>query len=229
MSTKIYEAYMVHNMAVFDSFMKYYRKAVTKKTAKFLNVCKKTINVEEIKKAYIKENILTEKTCEVLGDEFVRCFHLFFEMIEQSDRCMNDIFNLDCSFNFWCDVDGSIYFIPYNSRVCRITKGMERKFRLQDFCYFDNTDRPKGISNKTWEIRKNKWDQLCLEECDDWSKNRYSHVIIEAKYPDIGLREIEKIIYKKKHDPFNSPLYQAVSRHMSYKYNLRNENADQKN
>ena len=103
---------------------------------------------------------------------------------------------------------------------------MKKKFGLKDYCYFDNTDKPRGISEKEWDARKEKWDKLCLEECDDWSRNRYTHVIIEGKYPDVGLYDIEKLIYKEKHDAFSSPRYYAVSKHMDYKYQLRKKSKD---
>jgi hypothetical protein len=97
------------------------------------------------------------------------------------------LIDLDCWFNLW--LDGRFaYVIPcYPQRRDKITPPKW----CEDFCYFDNVDLPKGVSQREWQKRKAKWEQLCLE---DHNRSRLSHIVIEAINCGLGVgfSELEK-------------------------------------
>ena len=103
--------------------------------------------------------------------------------------------NLDCWFNLWLD-GRYAYVIPCYPN-CRSEKVRPPKW-CEDFCYFDNTDLPKGVSQREWQKREAKWEQLCLE---DHNRSRLSHVVIEADKAGglgVGLLELEKRLLRTK-------------------------------
>jgi hypothetical protein len=101
------------------------------------------------------------------------------------------LINLDCWFNLW--LDGRFAYVIPCYPQCRAEKIRPPKW-CEDFCYFDNVDMPKGVSQREWQKRKTKWEQLCLE---DHNRSRLSHIVIEAINCGLGVgfSELEKRLF----------------------------------
>ena len=65
----------------------------------------------------------------------------------------------------------------------------------EEYRYWDNIDRPRGISDREWGQRRRTWDRVCLK---DWDAGRMSHVVIEGKHPFNGFYEIEDTVLGMK-------------------------------
>jgi hypothetical protein len=77
---------------------------------------------------------------------------------------------IDASLNVW--IRGRYaYIIPYGYSVCPTDLEW-----VEDYCYFNNTDRPERVTARQWAARSNMWDKLCLNDHD---ATRLSYTIVE--------------------------------------------------
>lgn len=220
MSTKIYEAYKTDSMDNFDKFLKSYRKYLFKSVGEHLFKIKDCIsNTEGLKKLIQDKEIIKQEHIEKYSIEFLQYAYLFWNMIDQSSKQRKELCNMDCSFNFWLD-KGIVYFIPYLPcwQVAKIPNVMKKRYNLQDYSYWNNSDPPEEIPDKEWGKRGKTWDRLALDPFDKWNENRYERVMIDAsRFPYIGLSEIENTLYENKENTFVTPSYIAIFAHTRIK------------
>ena len=56
---------------------------------------------------------------------------------------------------------GQLYLIPYANGFCRdVMKFLAEHPLLEDFCYWNNTDEPEGMSRREWNKRGRVWDAI---------------------------------------------------------------------
>ena len=200
MSTKIYEAYQIETKDI-NLFTELYRKQIFKesknKIMKILSVLKNK-NIEELSKKVqfeITDDFRKQKNWE---DKFLLMF-IFYNIIKDSKLGTNTSFNFDSSFNFWI-CNKFTYIIPYHGCFHKNKLNFLKNIKIKDFSYFNNVDKPEEIKNSDWIKRSKIWEQLFST---DFHSKRFSHVVIEGKFPHIGLNNIIDSICPKDKNNYN--------------------------
>lgn len=97
-------------------------------------------------------------------------------------------FNFDVAITFRKH-KGRIYLIPYCDWLMRdVLKFLDNDARLENYAYWNNTDRAEGVSQRAWDNRGKVWDEmdknwqtfLSLDICS-WSAYTY----IEPSYEEM--------------------------------------------
>jgi len=191
-STKIYTAYRFPARRVND-FIAWFRETCFRRALKHVEGYMSTATPEGIDGFY-------ERHSKVLGvkglkkrfpERHVRAYLVFKLMLTKFKG--ERLLDLDCWFNLW--LDGNYAYVTPCYPDCRAEKVKPPKW-CDDYCYFDNTDMPEGITAREWKRRKRKWEKIYLE---DFNRSRLSHVVIEADKNygmGIGLDELEKRLLK---------------------------------
>jgi hypothetical protein len=192
MSTKIYTAYRIPVRRVND-FIAWFRETCFTKAMESVEGCMKTATPEGIDAFYKRHSkVLGVKALkERFPERYVRAYLVFKLMLTKFKG--ERLLDLDCWLNLW--LDGNYAYVIPCYPDCRAETVKPPKW-CDDYCYFDSTDKPKGISVREWKQRGRKWEQLCLE---DHNRSRLSHVVIEAGKDGslgIGLDELEKRLLK---------------------------------
>jgi hypothetical protein len=114
------------------------------------------------------------------------------EAMMASKSLEKSMFDLDCSFNMW--VDGQYcYVIPYAGPRIQWKKSLPKW--CKDYCYYNNSDEPKGVTQREWTARKNTWNRIAL---DNWDATRLTHIALELKLPNCnGLQELLRSIPRR--------------------------------
>jgi hypothetical protein len=87
--------------------------------------------------------------------------------------------DMQCFLNIWLHSDGYAYVMP----VCDywMLKGIAVPKWARDYSYWNNTDAPKGMSEKRWNERRDTWNKLCCGTgTSDHNSRRLCHSIIEV-------------------------------------------------
>jgi hypothetical protein len=116
-----------------------------------------------------KEPMWPVKKNEISDEMRWRC--LEERIVRDSTHPERRLYDCDASFNFWLH-GRYAYIIPYG------------KFKInapfpewiEDYSYWDNSDRPDSVSARAWTARGKMWNWVCL---NDWNSNRYQHIIAE--------------------------------------------------
>lgn len=158
MSIKLYSAYRI-KLAGFD---------------KFLNTLRSTLEIK-----------LEEKLLELLAERSIHFFDAHMANIQISDkeekykyssisRASGEIHDShhqvkktgrrDPGFDLECDISfifngNFVYFIVF-TEVNDYKDIIENLKNVEDYSYWNNTDRPENIPSKVWSARRRKWDQL---------------------------------------------------------------------
>lgn len=83
----------------------------------------------------------------------------FLRKREYLQELLNDDFNANLIV-FWDDVHKHWFGIYFG--YSEIRKILENEEWVSDYCYFDNTDQPEGVSVEEWKERRNTWDRVLL-------------------------------------------------------------------
>jgi len=76
---------------------------------------------------------------------------------------------------------GRYLFIPYcDCLMSRVLDFMKRDKALEDYAYWNNTDKPGRISYKKWEARGVVWEELC--EPDSWKTSLVLDILTPQNY-----------------------------------------------
>ena len=72
----------------------------------------------------------------------------------------HEVYDFDCGLNIWIK-DGYCYIIFVKGSYLYTNKipDLMPDF-VEDFSYFDNTDKPEGISEEEWEYRGTVWEGI---------------------------------------------------------------------
>ena len=94
------------------------------------------------------------------------------------------ILALDCGVNVWLD-GGLAYVIPWGHPNRYAT--FEAPEWVEDYPYWDNTDRPNDIPASTWRQRGRNWDRVVL---DRWDSHRLIYHVVDMDFMGRGQGEI---------------------------------------
>lgn len=94
-----------------------------------------------------------------------------------------NIFDYDVSVSFRSH-KGKVYLIPRCDMSLRGTLNFLRKDpRLADFRYWNNTDKPRSISNAEWEHRREVW--YGLDEAGQWEDVLHLEICTHSQFRSI--------------------------------------------
>lgn len=191
MSTKIYHGYRLLLSRV-NEFRDWYRKECFKRAVDEIKMMMKSLTDKSLEE-YCQEKALDSKLSvdefkEKWGIDSIKATMVFGWYIEGSKR-QERAFNCDCFFNMW--IKGKYaYVIPGFP-----AQAFDFPDWCEDYCYFNNTDLPEGMTDQEWKRREKTWNSLCL---DDWDENRFSHTVINlSESTSPGARDIEIGIFGK--------------------------------
>lgn len=140
-------------------------------------------------------------------------YKAFLKEKEQKDsRLLRRIFQVRAAFSLAqdasrslerlnpCEIDASLNVWLYGDHVYAIGYGecwnqFDRYVPpgAEDYCYWNNVDRPDDVSAPAWRQRGKTWDAAFG---DNWDANRLVHQIIDAK-EDVGLHELSEMLLPK--------------------------------
>lgn len=78
------------------------------------------------------------------------------------------------------------YLIPYCDRRCHlhgVLDFMQRDERLEDFAYWNNTDKPDEVKNSDWVWRRTVWNELTDHE--RWKECLVIDIVSWMGWPDV--------------------------------------------
>jgi hypothetical protein len=159
-STKIYTAYRLKRTKDFWPFLRDVRRKGVKNVQKELQKLQKTCldNVDSDSDAYKKQislGITPEKAKQYIAEKFILEGYR-----GQQGKSERNPFDFDVTIAVR-EHKGRLYLIPHCDMLMRkVFDFLKRDPRLEDFCYFNNTDRPKHITQTEWEKRKIIWDAI---------------------------------------------------------------------
>jgi hypothetical protein len=196
MSTKIYNAYRVPKNKI-PEFTAGFRKIVINDAVKEINSLISRYDYEKaLVDMYPSKDAQDRIKAKKNWDKIAPLRSVFAQMMHVSDKGVRDTHNFDTSFNVWFDGKWA-YIIPYfacSFRKQSLILKMVEKLGGGDYGYYDNTDRPDGISSRQWNSRKKTWGRICLDDSEDWDTSRFTHVVIEGKSPYNGFFQLEEAI-----------------------------------
>ena len=182
MSTKIYTAYRLKKSEDFWPFLRETRLKGVENVRKVLTKLYNGLlmEVDTKSEAY-------QKSLDILKDEQLARGMIVERLIcdnyrRQANNAERDPFDFDVSIAVR-EHEGRLYLIPRCDMLMRrVLDFLKRDPRLEDFSYWNNSDRPEGIAQKEWDQRGEIWD--ALDRCrtspgvlykDGWS----DYVLIE--------------------------------------------------
>ena len=182
MSIKIYEAYRIPRKNL-NEFLPLMRKATIEAVRERAEIILLNAQMPFFNKKVAKLERDTRKKHGELPDFFVEAgdyyikreiWNYFEERTKKASMSpLRSYFDLDSSANVW--IDGRYtYIIPYGLTT------MPDVDYLEDYRYFNNTDRPEDMTAAQWGARYRKWNKLAL---DDHNATRLVYDIISMSTP----------------------------------------------
>lgn len=159
MSTKIYNGYIstLNIEQLLKEFVAVRDKFEKKKVVLYNKVLARAATMNVDREAFNKKKILN-------GNEQYEIYNKtqegFDKIVREEVILRREISKLD--FSLHCSViplrKGKTLLLLYCQNK-EMTKMWEKLKFIKDYHYQDQTDKPRNISEKNWEIRKNDWDK----------------------------------------------------------------------
>lgn len=165
MSTKVYVAYKV-------------RPHIAKDPSQFWGWVRGTIARGEKEVQKVIRALYAELAAKVLIDSEAYKKHLgketdgylprlsfahrtvMHEFTKQESNPRRNLFDLGVEIAIR-ELDGGLYVIPHCDMLASNTLDFLKKDKaLVDFCYWNNTDPPEGMTRRRWEARGKVWDAI---------------------------------------------------------------------
>lgn len=196
MSTKIYEAYRMIPHIMQDTFLPFYRNAAMEHAKNVIAAISPLVADHVSFNGYFDSLLgqydykMTEERIAIFKNHVVlREVLLNLKDVSLSPR--RHPLNIDASLNVW-HITKSLS--PYTSKLFTVVipygyspmdYGVKPPKGVKLYQYFNNTDKPDGISDDEWSIREAFWDRIH----EDWNARRLEHNVI-----DIGRDIISDLI-----------------------------------
>jgi len=179
MSTKIYEAYRIPVSRVSD-FMEEFNE---QNTVVISNTIKELINtycdceaMKLAKERYPKDDDDIRRNSFVVARALTVCVNVSRKMYKSE-------YNIDCWVNFF--LKGKFaYAIPSMSGHGEF----EPKEWMNDFSYWNNSDKPDEVSTRSWNHRENIWHYFLNGNNEDKTKISYQPIEMRNSFGDLEMR-----------------------------------------
>jgi len=206
MSTKIYTAYRMKDSKDFWTFLRDVRREGVRKVQEvlrqFYHDALEDVNTEgEEYKQFLAKKIGPEDAKRYVVERLIKSGYQ-----AQLGKLDRNIFDFDVSIAVR-EHEGRLYLVPYCDSLMRHALDfLAEDPRLEDFSYYNNADKPEGISQEEWDQRGAIWDVMDqLGEKDLYKSTWDDYVVIEiCSYgvfwkvcPQFGLEERKKKALKK--------------------------------
>lgn len=162
MSTKIYAAYKLKNPLKFtDVVDDLYKIAIKKWEKRIIDLLHEAMkDVKDDNEDYLKSREQYYNQSEEFCKAEVACDFVQNGYRAQKNSPYRDLFDFDAWITFYW-YDGEIYLIPRCDMAMRdLFNFLMRHRELQDFRYWNNTDKPSHIRVKEWKHRQDIWDLI---------------------------------------------------------------------
>ena len=203
MSTKIYEAYRFPKNKL-EEFISLFNTICFEQVAEEVS----SVILQDLCKNAVRKQLFgpkwrSKKINRDYDDAEIEVIWSLAEAMMMSKTGRNSRLHLDCSFNLWMKGKYA-YVVPYVADCIKLEKHLPKW--CEDYCYFNHSDQPEGISNKQWKQREMIWEELALE---DWNRTRLTHVTLEMKLPHLpGFMRLLKML--RDDDKWCDKIYVAV-------------------
>lgn len=191
MSTKIYEAYRMSFDTLEKIFIPAYRNhcldTVSKYVKEFTEGLKPAYANAQLKAEHKRVNEIRKISYKKFLEDAIY-YKVRFVLEEHQKLGKFDQGNLSCSCNIWL-CKKMAYVIPYWDYF--VSKSFVKPDGVEEYGYWNNTDRPKEISSQQWYARKKKWDEVCL---NDWNAKRLVQEVIDLRN-NVGVLDITTRIF----------------------------------
>ena len=170
MSTKIYQAYKI-KATKFNDFMRYSQQIVLEvahNRCEFLITHLKQEVVDEWLKLP-RNSYLTKVSIEPeeYRNRIIRWEYLVSKFREKHNQITQviDLIDLQAGWTVFYDRN-FFYFWPWGAIILDDKDYLAFGPDLQDYSYWNNTDRPNHINSRAWAARGRKWNQLLNHQND---------------------------------------------------------------
>lgn len=151
MSIKVYEAYRIPENRLND-FIHFIDKVCLNNIKEeiiklYNNIVDESVEEYKNKHSYLKD----------YSDKEVK-FELMVDMIRKDmESDMRGMCDMTSGVDMWL-VGDKFYIVPYGEKW--VYKDIEYPDFVEDYSYWDNTDRPEDISRIEWKDRRSKWKYI---------------------------------------------------------------------
>lgn len=160
MSVKIYTAYRLRKSSDLWPFARDTRRKAIKRLHVKLQEAFKTLAVEVSKSPEYQQKMLENSSRADFELRFMTERDLTQRYREAMIQPYKDAFDFDISITVR-EHRGRLYLIPScGMGAFGCLDFLKRDKRLEDFAYWNNTDKPNHISKEDWELRGAVWDAL---------------------------------------------------------------------
>jgi len=168
MSTKIYNG-MAFPLTKLEGFIPVFREKVICRVKKHIRKALANLSESKVRNALVREYGLPRNT------RYPKEILLLGMMVENSKRGVS-FCNFDTWFNAWI-WNGNVYLYSLSDRTTPTAKDFPSW--CKDFSYWNNTDKPKNVSEGEWCQRGKVWD--FLTEHGERGDLYFTYNVIEAK------------------------------------------------
>jgi len=190
MSTKIYFAWRCKDNC-FDRFLQSIREHCFAIARKKLNQLSNHVSQQVVVDEYVKDKKCTLNGFIRTHGRRIRLYHAIYDVTLESYSSRRSDFCIDLALNVFY-YNKYFYVVPVGESY--MFAGLKLVDGVENYEYYNNTDKPRNISTRQWAKRASIWDELIR----NWDAFRMVHTIIECK-TGIGVYEITEGLVRDAH------------------------------
>jgi len=165
-STKIYNAYRFKKEKL-NEFLEFIDDQILSSILEYGNKLFNNLTEHAIQKALEKKGMKGAD----FSDLFMRELAFEYYIDKAMESSTRDMMDLSASYNFWIRGD-YVYTVAYVENW--LYEDFDYPDWVEDFNYWDNTDKPEDVSQKEWDFREEVWEEIN----NNWDKGRLVHFIM---------------------------------------------------
>lgn len=177
MSTKIYQAWRAPAHLV-NPAIDWARKRMMAAAKKHIEMLMDNVGASKL--GPVPDHIKGDPEGERVWERAKRLDVVWEAVVEDSKSPYRSVLNVTCGLNLWFYGE-HVYIMPIGENF--ITRDMDKRRPrwLEDFCYWNNTDEPDGVTYAEWQRRGATWDKVCCGKGkSSHNARRLYHEVIDA-------------------------------------------------
>lgn len=175
MSTKIYQAWRFKEEH-WAEFIDFVHENMMNRVCELVKEMMAKAELTEENYKEIKESKNPKRV-----EDWLRLDKIEESLIEAAKDPRKSYWDIECGWNFWI-LDDYVYSMPIGPYS--IVEYIKVPDFAEDYRYFNNTDRPKNISEKEWDERREMWNKIncgSREDKADHNSRRLYHSVVDFK------------------------------------------------